>query len=205
MTARIVRSFDFQAGVYFGDEFYMNTYELDMQFNVETDSIREQNVALERIKYFLDESLESAIMCSENDKVAIDKFVNADMKVCTLPEEPFDQIVGIMLMSKLNAIAEGRLVITDITIGSRMSDGVSCLHSIDENMGPFETKGWWKDNTSKINNYVPEKKNAKVVKLAKPVSDWDDLYLGWEEKDPFTKGAFGNEIVFASFDNKLDK
>ena len=33
----------------------------------------------------------------------------AELKVCTLPEEPYDQIVGIMLMQKLNAIADGRL------------------------------------------------------------------------------------------------
>lgn len=205
MTARIARMFEFQAGVQFSDEFFMNTYTLDMQFNVETESIREQNIALERIKYFLNEQLEHSVMCDSTKEESISKFIEAGLKVCTLPEEPYDQIVGIMLLTKINSITEGRLVATDITIGSRMSDNVSCLYSVEENAGPFLLKGWWKDNSPSINDLTPKSSSKKVVKLKKPKTNWDDLSLGWEEGIIIVRDAACSEIVFASFDNKTDK
>lgn len=206
MTARIARSFDFQTGTYFSGDFYVNSYEVDVQFSVETLSIREQNIALERIKYYIAECLEHSIFITESDTVAIDKFLDADLKVCTLPEEPYDQIVGIMLLSKLNAITEGRLIATDISISSRMSDGVICHHDMDENLGPFRLAGWWNDSSTKITNYVSKSKGKKVVKLVKPSQEWDELDLGWDEKTLIVAEVKSNsEVVFATFDNKKDK
>lgn len=206
MTARIARSFDFQTGTYFSGDFYVNSYEVDVQFSVETESIREQNIALERIKYYIAECLEHSIFISDSDTSAIDKFLDADLKVCTLPEEPYDQIVGIMLLTKLNAITEGRLVATDISISSRMSDGVICHHDMDENLGPFRLAGWWNDSSTKITTYSTKSKGKKVVKLAKPAQEWEELDLGWDEKTLIvTEVKSNSEVVFATFDNKKDK
>lgn len=204
MTARIIRSFDFQAATFFAGEFYMNIFEIDCQFNVEAESIREQNIALDRIKYFLSECLESAVLCHDKEIQAIEKFIDADLKVCSLPEEPYDQIVGIMLLKKLNSICEGRLVLTDITIGSKLSDGVSCLHSLEDNMGPFESRGWWSDTTPSFSTVTPKVQNKKVVKLAKKnKTDWEDIYLSWDDSNVFAKITAvesNTEIVFANFD-----
>lgn len=205
MTARIQRSFDLQLGVHFTGQFYMNLYDIDLHFDIETESISEQNIALERIKYFLADCLENSIVICDTETVAIQKYTSADMRVCVLPEEPYDQIVGIMLLTKLNAIAEGRLVITDIAIGSRMSDGVSCLQNIEDNTGPFANKGWWSDTSIKINSLSHTSTGKKIVKLIKPSTDWSDVCLEWEEKDPFLLNTGCSEIVFANFDNKTDK
>lgn len=205
MTARIHRSFDLQMGVHFGGEFYMNLYEIDLNFNVEAESIKEQNIALDRIKYYLSECLEHSVLVHDVEDKTIEKYLNADLRVSVLPEEPYDQIVGIMLLVKLNAITEGRLIVTDISIGSRMSDNVSCLHSLEDNIGPFSLKGWWNDTTTKINNYTVSGKGKKIVKLFKPSADWDDVNLEYKEKEPFIKNTSSSEIVFANFDNKTDK
>lgn len=205
MTARIHRSFDLQMGVHFTGEFYMNLYEIDLNFNVETESIKEQNIALDRIKYYLSECLEHSILVHDAEDKTIEKYLNADMRVCVLPEEPYDQIVGIMLLVKLNAITEGRLVVTDISIGSRMSDNVGCLHSLEDNTGPFALKNWWSDSSTKINNYIVSGKGKKIVKLHKPSADWDEVNLEYKEKEPFMKNTSSSEIVFANFDNKTDK
>jgi hypothetical protein len=202
MTARIHRSFDFHAGVYFDGDFYMNSYDVDITFNVESESIQEQNIALERVKYFLQDCLEHSIFVYEKEDQAINKYLDADLKVCTLPEQPYDQVVGIMLLVKLNAIAEGRLVPTDISIGSRMSDGVSCLHSLEEDTGPFKQRGWWNDSSTKINNHIQKSKNKKILKITKYKAEWNDLYLAWPSDENTDSGA---EIVFASFDSKTDK
>jgi hypothetical protein len=201
MTARISRNFEFMAGVTFDNEFYMNSYDVTTTFTVETDSIEEQNIALERIKYLLNEALEHSVFLRDTDTEGFDRFTDAGIKVCTLPEDPYDQIIGIMLLVKMNAISEGRLVASDIEITSRMSDGVYCMHSIEENIGPFNNKGWWNDTTPKINSIAPKSRGKKVVKLTKTPSAWDELSLGWVTK-PIER--ITNEVVFASFD-KLDK
>ena len=199
MTARIQRSFDFMASVHFGSEMYTNLYEFDASFNVEAESIEEQNIALERIKYFLDECVQHSILVRDSETDVIEKLLNADLKICTLPEEPYDQIIGIMLMNKLNAIAEGRLVITDISITSRLSDGVTCFHSVEENMGPFKMGGWWDDNTPSLTDV--KQKGKKVIKLKKTNFDWAEFDLNWLDEKPKKSDS---EIVFVNFD-RLDK
>ena len=85
MSARINRSFEFQAGVRFDDDFYMNQYDISVDFIVDSESIREQNIALERIKYFLSECLENCIFIQDTETVAIEKYIEANLKVCVLP------------------------------------------------------------------------------------------------------------------------
>lgn len=201
MTARISRGFSFQTGVFFTDMFRMNTYDVDLSFNVETESIRDQNTAIERVKYFLYECLSDSVLLNRKEKTAIEKYINADMKVCTLPEEPYDQIIGIMLMVKLNSIMEGKLVLTDILITSRLSDEVFCAHSIDETIGPFTDLDWWNDNTPKITSVTKVNNSKKVVKLVKSGANWDDVSLNWEDDIPMQSNT-ASEIVFVHFDNK---
>ena len=198
MSARIHKSFEFLSALHFNHKYHLNQYILDANFIVETSSIEDQNIAMDRIKFFLHECLQNSIFINQIDTVAMDKYVNAGINICTLPEDPYDQIVGIMLLSKLNSITEGRLTLTDLSIESSMSDGVGCYHSVDESMGPFYEKGWWNDSSQSINNL--HTRNTKIVKLNNTKNDWADVYLDWEEKSIYKN----TEIVFASFD-KTDK
>ena len=202
MTARIQRNFTFTSGVHFNNQFYTNCYDLDITFMVESELIHDQNTAMDRIKYYITECLDSSTFINQSDTVAVDNYSSAGMRVCTLPEEPYDQIVGIMLMTKLNAISEGRLTIMDLSIESYMSDGVSCLHSAEENTGPFMLKGWW--NSTQPDTNEIKAKNRKVVKLKKNKNDWDELGLGFTKVDDLS--TFDSEnIVFASFDQKTEE
>jgi len=202
MTVRIQRDFSFLSGIYVDNEFYMNIYEVNVQFNVITQNIQEQNIALQRMKYLFNECFENTIFLYQQDKESIEKFSQADLKIALLPEEPYDQIIGIMAFTKLNAIVEGRLEVVDTCITSKLCDGVSYLHSIDEDVGPFKLKGWWNDSTPKMFDKPIKNKSKKVVKLTKSPTNWDDLNLGWQEKKQ--EANVSSEIVFVSFD-KLDK
>jgi hypothetical protein len=201
MTARIQRDFEFVSGVFVDNELYMNIYNFDVHFNVQSESIEAQNIALDRVKHLIS-TLENVVFVYDKDIETIEKLYNADIRVCPLPEEPYDQIVGIMLLVKINAITEGNLVASDISILSKMSDGVSCLHSIEENTGPFKLKGWWNDSSPKLSNGIPKVKGKKVVRLPKTPNNWDDLNLNWETKK---ESNVISEIVFASFESKTEK
>jgi hypothetical protein len=197
MTTRILREFAFQAGVYFEDAFSMNMYNLSVCMDVETDSIREQNIAMERIKYFLAESLESSIFVNQDEKKLIEKYTSCGFKVCTLPNDPYDQIVTIMLLVKLNAITEGRLIVTDITLGSQMSDEVNFMYDLDSSLGPFEELGWWVDPNPIISDLDKStNKKDKIVKLFNPnTSAWGEIDLLWKEVGA---AITSSEIIFTT-------
>lgn len=203
MTARIKRNFAFQAGVYFKDNFYLNFYNICIYFDIETTSAIEQFVAMERIKHFISQCLENSILINEQQTLIIEKYVEASLKVCTLPADPFDQIVAIMLVKKLNSILEGRMLVTDISVTSFYSDDIHHLHSIEENFGPFNETGWWTDSTPKYNNInsINSTKSKKLVKLVKQTSSWEELSLSFDVKDPFEQPK-NSEIVFVNFDKK---
>lgn len=200
MTVRIQREFSFNAGLFFENDFYINTYQISASMNVEAKSIYEQNIALQRAKHFFNESIDNVIFIRENDSERIEKLNEMGFKICPLPEEPFDQIIGIVMFTKLNSILEDRLIVTDVHIASDMCDGVSYLHSMEENLGPFTAKGWWNDNSPIISNLTTIGKGKKIIKLNKKQFNWDELNLGFE----IDKTQNNNEVVFANF-NKKDK
>ena len=192
MSTRIERDFTFQAAVHFEEVFTMNIYEIGLAMIVDTDSIVEQNIAMDRIKHFLSECLENSVFVHIDEKKAVDKYTAADIKVCTLPEEPYDQIITLLLLLKLNAITEGRLHITDIVLKSVLSDGVKFSYDIESALSnSFDSKGWWNDSSSSISTKIPKK--DKVVKITKN-TDWDSFGLEWAQK-PHKKAE---EIIFTT-------
>ena len=192
MSTTIKRDFEFQTGVYYEETFLLNYYTINLTLSVETDSIREQNIAMDRIKYFLHECLETSIFVEASEKKVIDKYLAADLRVCTLPEEPYDQIVTLMILSKLNAITEGRLVVTDIVLSSLLSDEVKFVYDYESfaAANPFED-GWWSNPSTNINDLAKSSKKEKIVKLVKN-NDWALVGLEWKEKESKTA-----EIIFS--------
>jgi len=193
LGTRIERDFSFQAAVHFEGNFLMNIYEISLAMEVETMSIREQNIAMDRIIYFLSDCLSNSVFVHDAEKKAIEKYTQADIKVCTLPEEPYDQILAILLLLKLNAIVEGRLEITDIVFRSELSDDVRFVYDIDSaSHNPFGNKGWWLESSTSITDIPKISKKEKIVKLVKN-SDWFGCGLDWEEK--YNKSS---EILFTT-------
>ena len=202
MTARIKREFNFQTGVNFNNKFLVNAYEVVMYFNVETDSIYEQNIALERLKYFIHEILDNSVFINSDLSEIIQKYQDAELKLCTLPSDPYDQIIAIMLLVKANSIMEDRIICTDISLTSALSDDVHCLHSIEENTGVFSENGWWNDSSPKFTNFKQKNKRQKLVQLVKSVSSWEEVFLGWDQGvDNIEQSA---EVVFVNFGKKSE-
>ncbi len=196
MSTRIERDFSFQAGVHFEGNFIMNVYNLTLLMEVETLSIVEQNIAMDRIIYFLEDTLANSVFVESTEKKAIEKYTQADIKVSTVPEEPYDQIITILLILKLNAIAEGRLNITDIYLESELSDSVRFSYDIETaRHNPFGNKGWWLDSSTSIADVEKAAKKEKIVRLVKH-SDWANVGLEWEKK------AKASEIIFTSESDK---
>jgi hypothetical protein len=113
--------------------------------------------------------------------------------VTTLPEEPVDQIVGMMLFYKLNAIMEGRIEITQLDLSSTLGEGVWYLHDEEDNPGPFSTKGWWDDSSTQHDTIEVEPVADNVVMVVP--TGWNEAELDWPEQSTST----GNTVVFGKF------
>lgn len=181
MNTRIEKDFYFQTAVHFEDKFYVNTYDLTLSLLVETESIREQNIAMERAEYFLANVLQNSLLINVTDKIAIDKYANAGLRVCELPEEPYDQILSMVLLLKLNAMMEGRLKITDLVLGSTLSEGVrfTIVSEVAENV--LGGNHWWNKPTMCLTNGECQNNLDNIVKLFDD-EDWADIGLSWKEK-----------------------
>ena len=83
---------------------------------VETEDIAEQNIALERLLHFVINVLNNSIFINENKTKEIKKYKEAGIRVCELPDDPFDQIISMALLQKFNSIAEGRIKVTDCSL-----------------------------------------------------------------------------------------
>ena len=187
MNARISREFTLDAGIHYEGRFLINSYVMELFMDVTTEDVREQNIALERVKYLLTEALDSCVFVDYQDVAAIDNYLKANMKVCPVPEGPYDQIIGSVLMSKFNAVTEGKLFVTEVKICSRICDDLNFYVEYDEEM-PLHTNigTWWHENNTSICDIkLKPNRKEKIVELKRESKDWDDVGLTWKPK---TKG-----------------
>lgn len=180
MNTRIEKDFTFSTGLYFAGEFYINLYEMTLSILVETDSIMNQNTAMERISYFIHEVLQNSILIHQDEKDQITKYKDAHLRLCELPEQPYDMVLANVLLLKLNSILEGKLVITDLILGSTMSEGIRNIVVAEVAENALSGNYWWnKNNTSMTDKTCIEADN--IVNLFKS-DEWNDLSMSWEEK-----------------------
>jgi hypothetical protein len=153
-----------------------------------------QNTAFERLKYFVYYELDSSILLDQDQSEHGSQFVSAGLRITTMPGAPFDQLVGIMLYYKLNAIMEQRLVITDVEISSSMGENLVYLHDEDEDTTDIVKPEWW--TTADLLHYRSDLAPSDKVVAINRVKTWRELDLDWPVDatvDP------GNIVVFADF------
>ena len=185
MQHRIKQHFAFQAAVYVEETFLMNIYEITLKMHVVTGDSKEQNIAMSRINYMIEDCFQNCVFVHQTETAVIEKYIAANLKVSTTPDEPYDQLLAILLLTKLNIITEGRLLITDITLSSGLSDGIEFLYSPALEHTPLTTgiSNWWNELNTKIVDFPKrETKKEKIVKLVKKTNDWVHLNLEWQEK-----------------------
>jgi hypothetical protein len=181
MNTRIETDFNFLTAVHFEDTFYTNAYDITLSMLVETNSIYEQNIAISRVEYFLKNTLENSILINAKFEEATDKYRTAGIKICHLPEDPLDQILGMVLLLKLNAVMENKLRITDMVISSAMSDGIRCSIVAESAESVLSGNYWWNSPCLSLNNFDETGiDRAKVIKLFNN-DEWINLGLSFKE------------------------
>ena len=200
MNVRIQFNIRFMAGIYYDSRLQLNEYTVKVYFMTNTENPADHNVALSRMKHFIYNELESCIFIDENSQEQCQKFIGAGLNITTMPGEPVDQLIGIMLYEKLSAIVEDKLIIGEIEISSMLGDGIVYLHGDNENVNDIIFPDWWR-TSDLVHCELDLINNDKVVTMHQG-SVWRELDLQWpdiEDDDPET----GNTIVYADF-KRLD-
>ena len=195
MNVRLRHNMTFTAGVYYGGEMRMNHYTLTLHMTTNSTDAVSHNVAFERIKFFVYSKLDSTIFINSECQEQCQRFVSAGLTVTTLPGEPVDQLIGLMLYYKLNAIMEDRIIVDETEINSMLGENMVYLHSDNENTDIAYQPEWWITSDLSHSDYIPVENN-KVVAMHSAMA-WRDLDLAWPENQSTTET--GNIVVFADF------
>lgn len=192
MNVRLSKSLGWSSGLVYQEGFFINHYDVDLTMMTVSSQSDQQNIAYERLKYWIGHVLDNAVLIAQ-DHPKVEQWHATGARVMTFPDEPVDQIIGIMLYLKLNAIMENRLVVTATEIRSTVGDEMGYTHSHGENLGPLCLDGWWSDNRPLWADSRPRGQD-KIVSLDR-FPEWKDFSLDWQD----TKPNPSNTVVFADF------
>ena len=200
MNVRLRHEMHFTAGVYYGGQTRMNNYTLTLWMTTNCLDATDQNTSFERIKYFVYSELDSTIFINSEHQTQCQLLSAAGLDVTTMPGEPVDQLVGLMLYYKLNAITEGRMIIEETEIASTMGENMTYLHSGIEQTDIPEQPDWWL--AADPIHCDPALIDTDKVLTMPQATIWRDLDLAWAQ--PETVSDTGNTVVFADFKKSDD-
>lgn len=196
MNVRLQTNLEFLGAVYFADELQLNSYQVNLGLVTNTKNTLKINVAMERLKAFVYSELANAVYIHQDRTDVAEILQMIGSNIVTLPEEPVDQIVGMMLYSKLNAIMEGVMTVVSLDLSSSLGDDVWYQHDDEDSLGPFAAEGWWHLPTVQHDSLSVVGGDAKVVEV-RP-NAWIDYGLMWPEETTNKD----HSVVYANFPKK---
>ena len=195
MNVRLQYDLDFLAGIYYDERLQLNSYSVSMSLLTKTMEALNTNIAMDRLKIFMHGELANTVFVNQDAKERAEMLHIMGVNVTTLPEEPVDQIIGMMLYYKLNAIMEGRMTVTRLDLSSILGDSVWYQHDEEEDSpGPFRAEGWWHAPTVQHYSILESVTADNVVRVIP--NAWHELGLIWPEQET---EPTANTVVFANF------
>lgn len=191
MNVRLKYDMHFPAAVYYNDQLRMNNYSLRLWMTTNSENALDQNVAFERIKYFVYTQMDSTVFINQDLKEQCEKLAQAGLNITTMPGEPVDQLVGIMLYYKLNAITEDRMIIVETELASVHGENMTYIHSDFENTTGYVQPDWW-TSADLVHSDLVVEDTDKVLSIPN-ANVWRDLDLVWA--DSTTEDATGNIVI----------
>ena len=200
MNVRLRHDLHFTAAVFYDGHTHMNNYNVTLWMMTNCEQAQDQNTAFERIKHFVYQELDSTVFVNADNLTQCQLLSAASMDVTTMPGEPVDQLIGIMLYYKLNAITEGRMIIEETELSSAMGENITYLHASHENTNMPMHPDWW--HTADPMHCDPALIDSDKILTLPQATTWRDLDLSWAVTS--TAADLGNTVVFADFKKSDD-
>lgn len=202
MNVKLGYSLHLTAGIWWNGRLIMNNYDVTFKMLTVSSDHANQNIALDRLRYIADQCFADTVFICDTEQEQIKKLRAAGIKIAVLPEEPVDQIIGMVMFAKMNAVMEGNIVLRSVLLSSSAGDNVTYEHNHSEEIAPFDALGWWSD-PEPIQDIVPIDSESDSVLVIPDNIVWRDLGLDWDDGTAETE--VGNILVFSEFKNDKDK
>lgn len=183
MNVRLTYNIDFMGINVRRGNIIPNKYSVKLNMITATEDSYIQNIAFDRIKFFVKEIFHNSLFTSgEHDQ--LDSIITlAKGKLVILPEEAVDQIIGMVLFCKLNAILDGNIILEELEISS--TDGDNVVYIVDEtdNFDIFiDSKN---KNGQKKKKVMPWWKREDITSYDTKTNtdekfNWADIELSWD-------------------------
>jgi hypothetical protein len=198
MNVKLQYDLAFLGGIWFDNCLQLNSYQVNLQLITRSTDQVLINIAMERLKCFVYSELESAVFVAQSRSEPAEMMNVMGINVVTLPSDPVDQIVGMMLYCKLNAVMEDVIRIQRLDISSTLGDNVWYQFDEEEDsLGPFVQDGWWHRPDLTHTCFEDSPVSDNVVKVTP--DPWHDYSLSWPDTTPASQG-----VVYVNFGKHED-
>jgi hypothetical protein len=194
MNVKLGYTIEFTAGIWWDNQLLMNNYTVTFKMTTVTKNRVNHNVALKRLQYLIQAEFSDAVFIDESDAEQIALLRTAKVRLITLPDSPIDQILGMMLYSKCNAVMEDNMVVRSVLVSSTASDNVIVEHNEDESYEPFKNPGWWNDPGPECCEPEVVDSGTIFVLAGDPWADIDEE-LAWDDEYAETKTNTDNVVL----------
>jgi hypothetical protein len=195
MNVSLRRDLEFLAGFYIPsqpkEKLQCNRYKIDLHLVTATEDCDEINIAMDRIKAMVYYNFSHTVFVNSQHREDIAMMQDLGINITTLPEEPLDQVVGVMLYCKLSAVVERRMQILQLDIASELGDMVWYQHFSDDNLGPFADGGWWHHASTQHSDVIKDSSEIPSI----PAGSWSQYDLAWNAADTGSP----NTVVYVDF------
>lgn len=178
MNVKLRFDLNFRAGNWYDNEFLVNSYSVKLQLITQSEDPNDHPVCIGRIRTVF-ELLENTVFVDQHHRDKIRELTDCGIHVVAFPQEPIDQIVGVVMFEKINAVLEGRMRVTDLDLNSDCGGNIWFLHNDHETVKEIPDSGWWSEPGPSCNNYHSANQGKKVVKLKKTIN-WKLFDLDWD-------------------------
>jgi len=176
--------YNFLAMMHGSDRLYCNNYELKLYLTVNTDSEFDQDIAFNRMDFFIQEIISNAVFVHEDEPELLERYMNLGIPAIAIQEPgTIDHMILMTLVTKLNAICEDAVIIYNGEMSSVLGQGVEYVYFVDgeEIVLSDQADKWWNDTgptfISKDCLTTPEE---QTVHDFEPKITWKDYDLVWE-------------------------
>lgn len=202
MNMRIGSEYKIFANMFSEDELVATRFAVNVKFITNSENPYEYATAINRASYFLNEMCENAIFVDDDSLEEYPELDNMGVDVIVLPNLACEQIIGIMLFCKLNAIMESKVLVDEISIKIDAGQKYEYFHNREDPLDMFEEIGWWHEKTLSIRHpeNLPSEKRQKYFES---LPSWADLQLemdGDESMPPIdAKVDSDGDVLFVDF------
>ena len=163
--------------MYLQNKLWPNDVSINMHMLPVTDGANSQHVTFQKIKYVFGKSLQNSIFIQKDENL-YKSFSVFENEVIDFFDTPVDQVVGVTLLAKLDAIGGDSMKVDTLEIESWQGENLRFMITTDSPewklLQNCDTKDpWWHDPSPRFSNFNTEQLT------------WDDIGFTIKEHEGF--------------------